>query len=236
MISYKDKGINLKHTGYHYSKLNKFENRNEKYNSDSLLSKSFSSNENEKEEIDSISHSSEDGYQNTVQTMFEKDEEPPKNSADLFLQNINILLEHLSTPSQDSYSDSKEEIINTVNLMKEKESLIYSLKTIQKKNKELEYQLQMSNGSFSKSENSSSNNQVEKIVKSLEARYKKYTEENKRLKIELMQRQTSSKYKVQKLLQNQIKEYEKVLMEIKENHRINKRSGRISQINNGDQL
>ena len=163
----------------------------------------------------SSSHSemNNNSYQeDTIQTMYEKEEKKinitPK---EMFFRNIDMLISHLSKEESDEEIEEVDDYNNE--LYKEKKELQEEIRKLKVKNDELNNKI---NNAKMNGFTSTQSNYKDYLQKKLN----EYSKENIKLKTELNSK-ANAKSKIQFLLKSQIKKFETVLKEIKNNEHNN---------------
>ena len=163
----------------------------------------------------SSSHSemNNNSYQeDTIQTMYEKEEKKinitPK---EMFFRNIDMLISHLSKEESDEDIEEVDDYNNE--LYKEKKELQEEIRKLKVKNDELNNKI---NNAKMNGFTSTQSNYKDYLQKKLN----EYSKENIKLKTELNSK-ANAKSKIQFLLKSQIKKFETVLKEIKNNEHNN---------------
>ena len=163
----------------------------------------------------SSSHSemNNNSYQeDTIQTMYEKEEKKinitPK---EMFFRNIDMLISHLSKEESDEDIEEVDDYNNE--LYKEKKELQEEIRKLKVKNDELNNKI---NNAKMNGFTSTQSNYKDYLQKKLN----EYSKENIKLKTELNSK-ANAKSKIQFYLKSQIKKFETVLKEIKNNEHNN---------------
>ena len=163
----------------------------------------------------SSSHSemNNNSYQeDTIQTMYEKEEKKinitPK---EMFFRNIDMLISHLSKEESDEEIEEVDDYNNE--LYKEKKELQEEIRKLKVKNDELNNKI---NNAKMNGFTSTQSNYKDYLQKKLN----EYSKENIKLKTELNSK-ANAKSKIQFYLKSQIKKFETVLKEIKNNEHNN---------------
>ena len=166
----------------------------------------------------SSSHSemNNNSYQeDTIQTMYEKEEK--KNSItpkQMFFRNIDMLISHLSKEESDEEIEEVDDYNNE--LYKEKKELQEEIRKLKVKNEELNNKINNAKMNGTNGFTSTQNNYKDYLLKKLN----EYSKENIKLKTELNSK-ANAKSIIQFYLKSQIKKFETVLKEIKNNENNN---------------